>query len=104
MSHRARSRRPTLGAQLLFKEPEFERPQRSEERRRHRRIEHRPNMAQVSLLAHQRGDGSRPDRYLSNLILAHMPFRDGPMTYAEAYAEYFGRPLEMRGTVRNQSP
>jgi hypothetical protein len=33
-----------------------------------------------------------------------MPYRDGPMTYAEAYAECFGRPLEMRGTVRNQSP
>jgi hypothetical protein len=32
--------------------------------------------------------------------LAHMPFRDGPMTYAEAYAECFGRPLEMRSTVR----
>ena len=25
--------------------------------------------------------------------LAHMPFRDGPMNYAEAYAECFGRPL-----------
>jgi hypothetical protein len=24
--------------------------------------------------------------------LAHMLFRDGPMTYAEAYAECFGRP------------
>jgi hypothetical protein len=32
--------------------------------------------------------------------LAHMPFRDGPMTYAEAYAECFGQPLEMRSTVR----
>jgi hypothetical protein len=32
--------------------------------------------------------------------LAHMLFRDGPMTYAEAYAECFGRPLEMRSTVR----
>lgn len=32
--------------------------------------------------------------------LAHMIFRDGPMTYAEAYAECFGRPLEMRSTVR----
>jgi hypothetical protein len=32
--------------------------------------------------------------------LAHMLFRDGPMTYAEAYAECFGRPLEMRRTVR----
>ena len=35
--------------------------------------------------------------------LAHMPFRDGPMTYAEAYAECFGRPLEMRSTVRHES-
>jgi hypothetical protein len=33
--------------------------------------------------------------------LAHMPFRDGPMTYAEAYAECFGRPLEMRRTARH---
>jgi hypothetical protein len=32
--------------------------------------------------------------------LAHMLFRDGPKTYAEAYAECFGRPLEMRSTVR----
>jgi hypothetical protein len=38
--------------------------------------------------------------------LAHMLFRDGPMTYAQAYAECFGQPLEMRCTVgkkRNQS-
>jgi hypothetical protein len=34
--------------------------------------------------------------------LAHMPFRDGPMNYAEAYAECFGRPLEMRSTVRRE--
>jgi hypothetical protein len=34
--------------------------------------------------------------------LPHMPFRDGPMTYAEAYAECFGRPLEMRSVVRPQ--
>jgi hypothetical protein len=34
--------------------------------------------------------------------LAHMLFRDGPMTYAGAYAECFGRPLEMRGTVRHE--
>jgi len=34
--------------------------------------------------------------------LPHMLFRDGPMTYAEAYAECFGRPLEMRGSVRHQ--
>jgi hypothetical protein len=32
--------------------------------------------------------------------LAHMLFRDGPMTYAEAYTECFGRPLEMRSAVR----
>jgi hypothetical protein len=34
--------------------------------------------------------------------LPHMLFRDGPMTYAEAYAECFGRPLEMRSVVRHQ--
>jgi hypothetical protein len=34
--------------------------------------------------------------------LAHMLFRDGPMTYAEAYAECFGRPLEMRSAVRRE--
>ena len=34
--------------------------------------------------------------------LAHMPFRDGPMSYAEAYAKCFGRPLEMRSTVRHE--
>jgi hypothetical protein len=34
--------------------------------------------------------------------LPHMLFRDGPMTYAEAYAECFGRPLEMRSAVRHQ--
>ena len=32
--------------------------------------------------------------------LAHIRFRDGPMTYAEAYAECFGRPLEMRCVPR----
>jgi len=34
--------------------------------------------------------------------LAHAFFRDGPMTYAEAYAECFGRPLEMRRIVRHE--
>src|ERR1700690_1772125 len=34
--------------------------------------------------------------------LVHTLFRDGPMTYAEAYAECFGRPLEMRSAVRHQ--
>jgi hypothetical protein len=34
--------------------------------------------------------------------LPHLLFRDGPMTYAEAYAECFGRPLEMRSAVRPQ--
>jgi hypothetical protein len=34
------------------------------------------------------------------LKLVHLLFRDGPMTYAEAYAECFGRPLEMRSHVR----
>jgi hypothetical protein len=32
--------------------------------------------------------------------LAHMRFREGPMTYAQAYAECFGQPLEMRRAVR----
>jgi hypothetical protein len=32
--------------------------------------------------------------------LAHLRFRDGPMTYAEAYAECFGRPLERRSVRR----
>jgi hypothetical protein len=32
--------------------------------------------------------------------LAHTLFRDGPMTYAEAYAICFGRPIEMRRTMR----
>jgi hypothetical protein len=34
--------------------------------------------------------------------LPHVLFRDGPMTYAEAYAQCFGRPLEMRSVVRPQ--
>jgi hypothetical protein len=34
--------------------------------------------------------------------LAHMPFREGPMTYAQAYATCFGRPLGMRRTVRHE--
>jgi hypothetical protein len=34
--------------------------------------------------------------------LVHTLFRDGPMTYAEAYAECFGRPLEMRSVVRRE--
>ena len=34
--------------------------------------------------------------------LVHTLFRDGPMTYAEAYAECFGRPLEMRSTARRE--
>jgi len=34
--------------------------------------------------------------------LPHMPFRGGPMNYAEAYAECYGMPLEMRRTVRHE--
>jgi hypothetical protein len=34
--------------------------------------------------------------------LPHTLFRDGPITYAEAYAECFGQPLEMRSVVRQQ--
>jgi hypothetical protein len=70
MSHRARSRRPTLGAQLLLKESDFERFQRSEERHLHRRIEYRPDMAQVSPLVDRRGNGSRLDHYLSEIVLS----------------------------------
>jgi hypothetical protein len=33
--------------------------------------------------------------------LPHALFRDGPRTYAEAYAECFGQPLEMRSAVRH---
>ena len=33
--------------------------------------------------------------------LAHMLFRDGPMTYAEAYQRCYGRPIEMRRSVRH---
>jgi hypothetical protein len=35
--------------------------------------------------------------------LAHTLFRDGPMTYSEAYANCFGRPIEMRRTIRHES-
>jgi hypothetical protein len=35
--------------------------------------------------------------------LPHSLFRGGPMTYSEAYAQCFGRPLEMRRTVRPES-
>jgi hypothetical protein len=35
--------------------------------------------------------------------LPHTLFRDGPMTYAEAYAECFGRPLDMRRVIRPQA-
>ena len=34
--------------------------------------------------------------------LPHTLFRDGPMTYAEAYEECFGRPLEMRSASRRE--
>jgi hypothetical protein len=34
--------------------------------------------------------------------LPHLFFRDGPMTYAQAYAKCSGRPLEMRRLVRPQ--
>jgi hypothetical protein len=34
--------------------------------------------------------------------LPHLLFRDGPMTYAEAYAECYGWPLEMRRNVRHE--
>lgn len=32
--------------------------------------------------------------------LAHALFRDGPMTYADAYERCYGRPIEMRRTPR----
>jgi hypothetical protein len=34
--------------------------------------------------------------------LAHIRFRDGPMTYAEAYQRCYGRSIEMRRTVRHE--
>ena len=34
--------------------------------------------------------------------LAQTLFRDGPMTYAEAYQRCYGRPIEMRRTVRHE--
>jgi len=34
--------------------------------------------------------------------LPYTLFRHGPMTYAQAYSECFGRPLEMRNAVRHQ--
>jgi hypothetical protein len=60
------------------------------------------------LLKHLSVDGRRERIrvaiYTNKLV--HMLFRDGPMTYAEAYAECFGRPLEMRSIVRepNSTP
>jgi hypothetical protein len=36
--------------------------------------------------------------------LQRMLFREGPMIYAEAFAECFGRPLEMRSAVRGLRP
>lgn len=35
--------------------------------------------------------------------LVHTLFRDGPMTYAEAYAKCFGRSLEMRSFARREA-
>jgi hypothetical protein len=67
MSHHPRSRQPTLGPHLRLKEPTFEHPQRTEERRRHHRIERPQAVAQVSPLAHQRGDNSRSNRYLPKI-------------------------------------
>jgi hypothetical protein len=49
-------------------------------------------------------DDSRRERIRVHIYtgrLPHMLFRDGPMTYAEAYAACFGRPLEMRSVVRD---
>ena len=34
--------------------------------------------------------------------LPNVRFREGPMTYSEAYTECFGRPLEMRSGVKDQ--
>jgi hypothetical protein len=34
--------------------------------------------------------------------LPNVRFREGPMTYSEAYAECFGRPLDMRSGVKDQ--
>jgi hypothetical protein len=53
-----------------------------------------------SLSADNRREHIRVAIYTHKLV--HALFRDGPMTYAEAYAECFGRPLEMRSVVRRQ--
>jgi hypothetical protein len=50
-------------------------------------------------------DDNRRERIrvaIYTLKLPHMPFRNGPRTYSEAYAECFGQPLEMRRAVRHQ--
>ena len=36
-----------------------------------------------------------------NHKLPHTRFREGPMTYSQAYAQCFGRPLEMRSIVKD---
>jgi hypothetical protein len=50
-------------------------------------------------------DDNRRERIRVAIYTQKLPrllFRDGPMTYAEAFAECFGRPLEMRSAVRPQ--
>ena len=54
----------------------------------------------LKLSVHDRRERIRVAIYTQNLV--HKRFRDGPMTYAEAYAECFGRALEMRSAVRHE--
>lgn len=62
-------------AHPLLKEHEIEHFRRTEERRRRRRIESHPTVAQGSALAHQCVDNSRPDRYLPKIILTRSTVR-----------------------------
>ncbi len=54
----------------------------------------------IGLSLDSRRERIRVAIYTQNL--PHVRFREGPMTYAEAYAECFGQPLEMRGSTRLQ--
>jgi hypothetical protein len=85
MSQHPRSCQPTLGPHLHLKEPELEHSQRTEERRRHRRIEQPSAVAQVSPLAHQRGDYSRPSHHLPKITLPHEPLTVFPRQQRERH-------------------
>jgi hypothetical protein len=53
-----------------------------------------------SLNADARRERIRVAIYTQQLV--HTLFRDGPMTYAEAYEVCFGRALEMRSVARHE--